>query len=93
MTDAEIAARHGAAFRRCLIEGDVDGITRLWAHAQPNLPQPRNRDEAEITLHLARTEAESVPLNLRQYSDRWLRTRGIGSSLPERHQLYPGERR
>lgn len=93
MNDAEIAGHHGDAFRRCLIEGDVDGIVKLWRHVQPNLPPPGNRDEAEMTLHLARTQAESVPLKLRQYSDRWLRTRGIGSFLPDRHQLHPGERR
>jgi hypothetical protein len=93
MTDAEIAAKHGDAFRRCLIEGDVAGVMQLFKHVAPHLPQPGNRLEGEITLHLARTAARSIPLRLRKFSDRWLRERRIGTFLPHEHQLHPGERR
>lgn len=75
--------KHGAEFRRCLVDLDVKGIVALWRCVSPHLPQPANDDEALICLHMARTGAESVPVRARQYSDRWLRERGIGSLLPE----------
>lgn len=89
MTEDELKAKHGGEFRRCLIECDVNGIIRLWKHVAPHLPI-RSRKEALYTLHLARTEAESVPLRLRQYSDRWLRERGFGSCLDRMRREKPG---
>ncbi len=82
MNEAELKVRHGGEFRRCLIELDVAGIIRLWAHVAPHLPVMTQKD-ALFALHLARAEAESVPIKLRRYSDRWLRERGFGSYLPE----------
>jgi len=69
--------------RRCLLELDVSGIQKLWAQAAPHLDQPKSDKETIVTLHMARTGAKSIPLKLRQYSDRWLRERGVGSLLPE----------
>ncbi len=86
-TDFQIKQLHAAEFRRCLIDLDVNGIRKLWAEVSPYLPQPQNTKEALFSLHMARTEAQSVPLGLRQYSHRWLRERGFGSMLPE--ALWP----
>jgi hypothetical protein len=71
------------AFRRCLIELDVVGICDLWFHAAPHLPQPKNNEEALISLHYARTQAGSIPVRLRCYSHSWLCERGLPSSLPD----------
>jgi len=87
LTDQVIKQRHAAEFRRCLIDLDVNGVRKLWAEVSPHLPQPSNVKETLFTLHMARTEAQSVPLRLRQYSHRWLRERGFGSMLPE--ALWP----
>jgi hypothetical protein len=85
---------HAAEFRRCLIELDVIGICDLWFHVCPNLPQPRNNEEALISLHHARTQAESIPEKLRCYSHSWLLERGLPSGLPDQlkpkaDRLYP----
>lgn len=82
MDEAELKVRHGAEFRRCLIALDVVAMRALWAHVAPHLACSSDK-EVLVTLHMARAGAESVPVRLRQYSDRWLRERGIGSLLPE----------
>jgi len=74
---------HAAEFRRCLMEMDVDGIRRLWAHTSPHLDQVHSDKEALITLHMARAECKTLPVSMRQYSDRWLRERGFGSGMPD----------
>lgn len=71
----EDGLRHGVEFRRCLIELDVAGIQKLWAHVSPHLPQPKTDDEALHTLHLARTKVPTLPLKLRMYSQAWLAER------------------
>jgi hypothetical protein len=79
------ALAHAAEFRRCLAELDVRGMMRLWKHVAPHLDQPSNERETLLTLHMARTGAESLPLSMRRYSDSWLRERyngGCGSMLP-----------
>jgi len=85
---------HADAFRRCLIELDVVGICDLWFRHAPHLPQPKNNEEALITLHYARTEAWSIPVRLRCYSHAWLTERGLPSALPDWlrpkvRRLYP----
>jgi hypothetical protein len=82
------------AFRRCLIDLDVVGMCDLWFRVAPHLPQPRNNDEALVTIHCARTQTESIPLGLRCYSHAWLCERGLPSGLPDRlkpmaSRLYP----
>lgn len=72
------------AFRDLLEAGDVRGLRRHWASAAPNMPQPKNAEEAEIIMHRARTEAESVSFRHRAYSHRWLEERGLPSGLPDR---------
>lgn len=83
-----------AEFRRCLIELDVIGACNLWFEAAPGLPQPKNNAEAIVTLHYARTQAESIPDKLRCYSHAWLCERNLPSGLPDAlkpkaDRLYP----
>jgi hypothetical protein len=85
---------HAAEFRRCLVELDTEGITRLWQHVSPHLPQPKTRTEALATLHVARTQTRSIPVKLRYYSHRWCVDNGYPSMLPDRlrplaERMYP----
>jgi hypothetical protein len=67
--------QHAAEFRRCLLEMDVNGIMRLWAHVSPHLPQPSGA-EALIQLHIARCEARYFPKKAKDYSLSWLAEQG-----------------
>jgi hypothetical protein len=82
------------AFRDLLEAGDVASLRRYWAEKAPNMPQPKNAGEAEIVMHRARTEAESVAFRHRAYSHAWLCERSLPSGLPDRlkpsaEKLYP----
>lgn len=81
-------------FRALLEEGDVDGLVRGWRELFPGMPQPASREQAEIVMHRARTEAASITLRARAYSHRWLTERNFPSGLPDRlkpsaERLYP----
>lgn len=81
-------------FRRCLEECDVEGIRRLHAHAMPHMPAPQTDAQALISIHLARTQSESIALKLRAYSHRWLVDNSYPSQLPDSlrpkaERLYP----
>lgn len=85
---------HSAEFRRCLVDLDIEGMRRLWRHTSSHLPQPKNDADALAALHLARTQAKSVPFKLRAYSHRWLTERGLPSQLPDNlrpkaERMYP----
>lgn len=85
---------HAAEFRRCLVDLDVVGVCDLWFAIAPGLPQPKNNEETLISLHHARTQAESMPDKLRCYSHAWLCERSLPSGLPDRlkakaDRLYP----
>lgn len=85
---------HSAEFRRCMVELDIAAMRRLWRHVSPHLPQPKTDEQTLAALHLARTQARSMPLKLRAYSHRWLIERGMPSQLPDRlrptaERLYP----
>ena len=84
---------HSAEYRRCIENLDVAGMQKLHAHVSPHLHQS---DELGIliSLHIARTQAEFVPLRLRAYSHRWCVDNGYPSSLPDHlkasaDRLYP----
>lgn len=70
-------------FRQALEDGDIPLLRRMWAEASPHLPQPTTDEEAEATLHLARTQAETVSFPRRAYAHRWLTERGLPSGLPD----------
>lgn len=61
---------------------DVDFAVKLWNYTNPQFPV--NRKQAEITMHMARTGAESVPEKHRFYSYRWLCDHGLPNQLPDR---------
>ena len=82
------------AFRNLLEAGDVDGCCAFFAASAPHLHQAATRDEAEIVMHRARTEAVSLSLKARAYSHRWLCERDLPSALPDAlrptaDRLYP----
>ena len=70
-------------FRNLLEAGDVDGCRAFFAANAAHLPQAETREQAEIVMHRARTEAESVSLKARAYSHRWLCERAMPSGLPD----------
>ena len=74
-------------FRRCLEECDTKSFRSISATVSPHLPQPDNDSEALITIHMARTQSESIAFRLRAYSHRWLTDQGLPSQLPD--QLKP----
>lgn len=81
-------------FQRALAEGDVRLLRRIWRTVFPHLPEPKDAAEAEATMHVARTAAESVPLKARAYSHRWCEERGLPSQLPDKlkpsaERMYP----
>lgn len=85
---------HAAAFRECLEKLDIAGMRKLWQHVSPHLPQPNRDEEILVTLHMARTQANSIALKMRAYSHAWLIERGYPSSLPDHMKpaatrLYP----
>lgn len=80
LSDSEVAMQHGAEFRRCLVDLDVDGVMKLWGHVAPHLAG-MTRSGALYSLHLARTQAKSIPLLMQLYSQRWLNERSLGSFL------------
>jgi len=85
---------HAAELRRCLIECDVAQLRKLWRHVAPGLPQPDNDSDALVSLHLARTQAHTIPFRARAYSHRWLVDQGYPSALPDNlkpkaERIYP----
>lgn len=58
------------------------------------MPAPETVEQAEIVMHMARTQAESLPLRARAYSHCWLTERALPSQLPDAlkpsaERLYP----
>lgn len=80
-----------ASFRQLLEDGDVDGLMRAWRRVASHLPQPKNRDQAEIMMHMARTSADTITPRARFYSHRWLTDRMMPSNLPD--ELKPSAER
>lgn len=81
-------------FRAALESGDVRLVRKASAIAFPHLPQPATDEEALISLHMARTQADSVSFKGRAYSHRWLIERDLPSQLPDElkpkaERLYP----
>ena len=81
-------------FRNLLEAGDIDGLRAHWHAVMPGMPQPESREQAEIAMHMARTAAESVEIEKRAYSHRWLIERDLPSQLPDRlrksaERMYP----
>lgn len=85
---------YSAAVRRCFETLDVSLMRKLWKHIAPHMPQPKNDEEALVTLHMARTSCDAIDAKLRMYSHAWLRERSYPSQLPDHmkasaERLYP----
>lgn len=85
--------RHSAQFRQCLEDCDVETLQAIWTAEFPGLPQP-TRAEAEISLHMARTQSASISFKKRAYSHAWLHERNLPSQLPDHlrpraERVYP----
>lgn len=82
-----------AEARRCLEDLDVVGMRRVSAHVMPHIAA--GSDEAVLgAMHMARTQAESLPMWARAYSHRWLTERSLPSLLPDAlkpraERMYP----
>jgi hypothetical protein len=69
-------------------------MRKLWRHVSPHLAQPKDDAEVLVTLHHARTQAHSISLKLRAWSNRWLIEHGYPSGLPDHlkasaERIYP----
>jgi len=71
----DIALKHGAEFRRCLLDLDVPAMRRLWRHVHPELPDPGSDDDVLHSMHLARVRARFTNVRERMYSRHWLAER------------------
>jgi hypothetical protein len=76
------------AFRQALREGDAVRCRQLWGAVYPDMPQP-SPAQAEIAMHRARTETNTLPLKARRFSHAWLIERGYPSGLPDRLKPPP----
>lgn len=83
-----------AEFRACLERCDLEGVKAIWGRTFPHLPVPKTDELVLVTIHRARTQAESIAFRLRAYSHRWLEERGLPSGLPDElkpkaERIYP----
>ena len=82
------------AFKRAIEDGDYKRLRQIHSIALPHLPAPKSDDEAEITMHVARTQSAWLADDKRCYSHAWLTERGLPSQLPDElkpkaQRLYP----
>jgi hypothetical protein len=71
-----IPPEHASEVRRCLLESDLPGLLRVWAHVAPHLCELTPR-ESMIAMHMARCEAKRMPRKLKEYSQAWLAEIGV----------------
>lgn len=81
-------------FRQLLEQGDVQAIRGAWAQLFPHLPQVETYEQAEVVMHHARTQMQSIAFKHRAWSHRWLTERSLPSGLPDTlrpraERLYP----
>jgi hypothetical protein len=81
-------------FHAALESGDIKLLRKASALLFPHLPQATSDAEAEIQLHMARTQMGSIDFRKRAYSHAWLIERGLPSQLPDdlkpkAERLYP----
>lgn len=81
-------------FHAALESGDVRLVRAASAKLFPHLPQPASAEEAETSMHMARTQMATVSFSRRAWSHRWLTERGLPSQLPDMlkpkaERMYP----
>lgn len=69
-------------------------MRRLQAALYPHLPCPKTDSDAEIALHMARTQTNALEFRLRAWSHRWLIERSLPSQMPDHlkpqaERMYP----
>jgi hypothetical protein len=72
----DLAVKHGAEFRRCLLHCDIIGLMAIHRHTSPHLKELSVAD-AWVALHIARVDVSNFPFNVRQYSIEWLKDHGF----------------
>lgn len=82
--------------REVLEKADAAAFRRHWSDIFPHLADkgPKTNTEAEISLHMARTQSEWLDDRKRCYSHAWLIERKLPSQLPDNlkakaDRLYP----
>lgn len=70
-----------ALFRQYLLDLDMSGIRKLWQMMAPHLPQPLTDEETLMTMHSARAQMKSLPIEARAYSEQWLKERRVGQII------------
>lgn len=78
-------------FIAALERGDVREVRRISEALHPHLPRAESDAAAEISMHMARTQVDALPLQTRVYSHRWLTERSLPSQLPD--ELKPSAER
>lgn len=85
-----------AVIKEVLEKADAAAFRRHWGDIFPHLAGkgPKTDAEAEISLHMARTQSEWLADRKRCYSHAWLIERGLPSQLPDNlkakaDRLYP----
>jgi hypothetical protein len=83
-----------SAVQECMTALDVERARKIWGVAFPHLPSIDSDVHMLITLHMARTQSETIDERLRFYSHQWLSERGYPSQLPDKlrpaaERLYP----
>ena len=71
------------SMRRILMDLDAPAAMAFWRATSPHLPQPQTEYQALVALHMARTEAQMIPVDHRFRSHRWLTDNGYPSKLPD----------
>lgn len=62
-----------------LMAGDIDRLIAFQKKHNPDIRAFPNREVAEISLHMTRTAARSLPMTYRMESKKWLTERGYKS--------------
>lgn len=81
-------------FREALEQLDIELARKIWVYSMPHLPAPETAEEAEIVVHMTRTQIEQISFRARAYSHAWLIERRFPSGLPDElrpraQRLYP----
>jgi hypothetical protein len=62
-----------------LMDGDIDRLIAFQKKHNPDIRAFHSREVAEISLHMTRTAAKSLPMTYRIESRKWLTERGYAS--------------
>lgn len=80
-------------FHAALEAGDLALVRKAAAVLFPHLPMPADKEAAEASMHMARTQMP-ITFRARAWSHRWLTERNLPSQLPDElkpkaERMYP----